>query len=56
MYRGVGADFDKPKIYFWLTMTGQFMKRGEKWFPKNYETILISTGYNTNSFFTNELK
>ena len=22
VYRGVGADFGKPKIYFWLSMTG----------------------------------
>ena len=22
VYQGVGADFEKPLIYFWLTMTG----------------------------------
>ena len=35
VYRGVGADFEKPSLQWQGNM-----KRGEKWFPKNYEQIL----------------
>ena len=35
VYRGVGADFEKPKYIFGSQWTGPgSMKRGEKWFPE----------------------
>ena len=39
MYRGVGADFEKPKIFSANNEQGT-IKRGEKWFPeKNLKKI-----------------
>ena len=40
VYRGIGADFEKPKKKSAHNEQGN-MKRGEKWFPKNYKIILI---------------
>ena len=34
MYRGVGADFEKPKKYFRQNNEQGSMKRGEKWFSE----------------------
>ena len=39
MYRGVGADFEKPIIFSAHNEQGN-MKRGEKLFLKNYEIFL----------------
>ena len=40
VYRGVGADFEIRKYIFGLQLQGN-IKRGEKWFSRNYEQILI---------------
>ena len=40
MYRGVGADFEKPKKYFRLNEQGS-IKRGEKWSPEKLLKSLI---------------
>ena len=34
VYRGVGADFEKPKKTFSANNKQVSMKRGEKWFPE----------------------
>ena len=34
VYRGVGADFEKPKKKFSAHNDQGLMKRGEKWFPE----------------------
>ena len=35
VYRGVGADFEKPKKIFSANNEHGTIKRGEKWFPEN---------------------
>ena len=41
MYRGVGADFEKPKIFSAHNEQGN-MKRGEKWFPEKTTKIKLT--------------
>ena len=40
MYRGVDADFEKPKKTFSAHNEQGNMKRGEKWFPKKTMKIV----------------
>ena len=51
MYRGVRADFEKPKIRFWFyNEQGNFIKRGEKWFPEKTTKNRLKIFFRSESF------
>ena len=63
LYRGVGADFERPRKYFRLTMNCKLgiMKCGEKWFPeklrKNCDLENVqSESFSIRTYFTSEGK